>query len=124
MHAFACPLPTRGGIWDCQPDAPGNPAEPCKAVRDTSSVKTPIPLRSPSRATHVVSRATCPHVGSGDGLGSELAVGEAAGELVQAEVVTEGVATKPGQGVPTRLTAVRHHHPHRVPDPETVICRR
>jgi hypothetical protein len=28
VHAFSCALPTRGGTCDCQPDTPGDPADP------------------------------------------------------------------------------------------------
>jgi len=50
VHAFACALPTRGGICDCQPDVPGDPTEPYKAAGDALSHEAPTSLRSPSRA--------------------------------------------------------------------------
>ena len=53
---------------------------------------------------------------SGDGFGSELAVGEAAGEFVEAEIVAEGVPAKPGQCITARLAGVGHDHPDRAPD--------
>jgi hypothetical protein len=37
VHAFACALPTRGGICDCQPDTPGDPAEPYQTTGDAVS---------------------------------------------------------------------------------------
>ena len=53
VHAFACALPTRGGICDCQPDAPGDPAEPYKTAGDALSGKHRTSLHPPSEATAV-----------------------------------------------------------------------
>jgi hypothetical protein len=73
---------------------------------------------SGDRCDHVVS------LKSGDGFGSELAVGEAAGQFVEAEIVAEGVPPKPGQCVTAGLAGVGHHHPDRAPDHEARIGRR
>lgn len=81
------------------------------------SVRQPTQQPKPSMSAELLGA-------SGDGFGSELAVGEPAGEFVQAEVVAEGVAAESGQGVAARLAGVRHHHPHRVPNPEPMIRRR
>ena len=34
VHAFSCAMPTRGGICDCQPDTPGDPADPYRRIEE------------------------------------------------------------------------------------------
>jgi hypothetical protein len=57
VHAFACALPTRGGICDCQPDAPGDPVEPYKTAAGPSSGGEPTSLDPPSQVTAAPSTA-------------------------------------------------------------------
>jgi hypothetical protein len=57
VHAFACALPTRGGICDCLPDAPGDPVEPYKTTAGPSSGGEPTSLDPPSQVTAAPSTA-------------------------------------------------------------------